>query len=413
MLRSVTRAWASIDCWRAAEMHIEIPRGDDDAVRSASVMVAGWSAAAGAGDCGWPEKTTCGLGSGGGSVCWAKASEAQATVATKIQNFMNPGLFAVCVGLCAAGIRRWTPLPRRFKQDHRAGRRDVQRVHLSGHGDAQQMIAGAANQIVQPGAFASQHEHGIGPEIVAVVIRRAALVEADAPEVALLEHFKGANQIDHAREAKMLGGSGRGLDGDGAQRGGTALGEQDAVDAGGFGGAQQRAQVLRVFDAVESQDQARFGAIEQVFHPEKPALPDHGNHSLVGSGAGQRVRASRGSVRTGTPAARQSAMISVRRRASPWVRRSRATQTWSNLPGSGTQRLLDRVEAVNGFHPIKFILAEGANPTDNGEVTGNFGSGGVRFRGKAGNRRWLGRKNSKNWYPGESSAVVLASERVL
>ena len=47
------------------------------AVRSASVMVAGWSAAAGAGDCGGPENTTCGLGSGGGSVCWAKVSEAQ------------------------------------------------------------------------------------------------------------------------------------------------------------------------------------------------------------------------------------------------------------------------------------------------------------------------------------------------
>ena len=298
-----------------------------------------------------------------------------------------------------AGIRRRTPLPHRFKQDHRACCRDVQRVHLSGHRDAQQMIACASNQIVQPGAFASQHKHGIGPEIVAVVIRRAALVQANAPEVALLEHFKGANQIDHAREAKMLGRSRRGLDGDGTERGGTALGEQDAVDAGGFGGSQQRAQVLRVFDAVESQHEAGFGAVEKVFHPEEPALPDHGNHSLVGSGAGDL-----GQGIAGLGAHRNPGRAGERHDLgqAAGIALGEALAGHGNvikLPGSGTQRLLDRVEAIDGFHPIKFILAEGANPTDNGEVTGNFGSGGVRFTRESGEPSMAGAQKLEKVVP--------------
>ena len=235
------------------------------------------------------------------------------------------------------------------------------------------MIAGAADQIVQPGTLAPQNKHGIGPEIVVVVIRGGALVQTDAPEVALLQHFKGANQIDHARQAEMLGSSRRGLDSDGAERGRPALGQQDSVDACSFGGAQQRAQVLRVFDAVESQHQAGFGALEEVFHAEKLALPDHCDHSLVGGGArdlGEGV-AGLGADRNARRSAEghnlgQAAGIAL---GEAFAGHANVVK----LPGSGTQRLLDRVEAVDGFHPIKFILAGAANPTDNGEVTGNSG----------------------------------------
>ena len=47
-----------------------------------------------------------------------------------------------------------------------------------------------------------------------------------------------------------------------------------------------------------------------------------------------------------------------------------------------SRRVLEAVapdKDPDGFHPIKFILAGAANPTDNGEVTGNRG-----FRGMVG-----------------------------
>jgi hypothetical protein len=48
----------------------------------------------------------------------------------------------------------------------------------------------------------------------------------------------------------MLLGSGRGFGGYGAERGGTALGHDYGIDAGAVGGTKERAEVLRVFDAV-------------------------------------------------------------------------------------------------------------------------------------------------------------------
>jgi hypothetical protein len=51
----------------------------------------------------------------------------------------------------------------------------------------------------------------------------------------------------------VLGGTGAGLDGDRAQRRRTPLGEYDAIHPRAVGHAQQSAQVLRVFHAVQSQ----------------------------------------------------------------------------------------------------------------------------------------------------------------
>jgi len=54
----------------------------------------------------------------------------------------------------------------------------------------------------------------------------------------------------------VLGCAGAGFDGDRAERGGAALGEQNAIDSGAVRHAQQGAEVLRVFHSVEGQEQA-------------------------------------------------------------------------------------------------------------------------------------------------------------
>jgi hypothetical protein len=82
----------------------------------------------------------------------------------------------------------------------------------------------------------------------------------------------------------MLSSSGGGFDSDRAEGCGAAFGEEDAVDAATFGGAEQGAQVLRVFDAVEGENEARLGTFKDVFEIEELPLADDGDDSLVGGG---------------------------------------------------------------------------------------------------------------------------------
>lgn len=191
--------------------------------------------------------------------------------------FRWPGFCGVCGAALAGG----------FEEDHRAGGRDIERRHLARHGDAQEVVAGAADQVVQTGPFSAKDDYSIGREVAAVVILGAALVESDYPEVICLEGFEGSDEIDDAGEAQVFGGSGRCLDRGGAERGGAAFGEEDAIDAGGFGSAKKSAKVLRVFHAVESEDKAGGRTGEEVFDFEERALADEGDDSLVSGGAGE------------------------------------------------------------------------------------------------------------------------------
>jgi hypothetical protein len=149
------------------------------------------------------------------------------------------------------------------------------------------VVAGAADEIVQAIAFASEDDYGIGREIVPVVTGSSALIEPYAPEVLLFELFEGADKVDHAGDADVFGGSGGGFHGGGADWGGAALGEEDAVDSGGIGSAEERAEILGVFDAVEGEQKAGFGSSEKVFEVEELARTNNGNNSLVAGGFGQ------------------------------------------------------------------------------------------------------------------------------
>ena len=72
-----------------------------------------------------------------------------------------------------------------------------------------------------------------------VVVGFAAFVESDDPEVVPLEFFEGADEIDDAGDAQVLGRAGAGFDGNGTEGRGTALGEHDAVNAGTVGDADR------------------------------------------------------------------------------------------------------------------------------------------------------------------------------
>jgi hypothetical protein len=177
-----------------------------------------------------------------------------------------------------------------FEEDDGAGGGDVEGTDASGHGNAQVVVAGAADEIVQARALAAEDDDEIAGEVELVVVSGATFVESDDPKVTGLEVFEDADQVDHADDAKVLGGAGAGFDGGGAQGRGAALGEDYAVDAGAIGHAEQSAEVLRVFDAIEGEDETGGGAgrwrSKQIFDGGKFLRADEGDDALVRGGLG-------------------------------------------------------------------------------------------------------------------------------
>ena len=139
---------------------------------------------------------------------------------------MNRGLSALLVldsaGACSERSmprKRWRRVSRcsgaalagGLVENNGSGGGDVERADAAGHGNAQQVIAGAADEIVEARAFAAEDDDEIAGEVEPVVVGFAALVETDDPEVLALELFEGADEVDDAGDAEVLGCAGAGL----------------------------------------------------------------------------------------------------------------------------------------------------------------------------------------------------------
>jgi hypothetical protein len=118
------------------------------------------------------------------------------------------------------------------------------------------VVAGTLDEVVEACAFAAEDEDAVAGEIEPIIVRFSALVEADDPEVLLFEFLERADEVDYAGYAEMFGCTSAGFYSNGAEWGGTALGEYDAIDSCAIGYAKQGAEVLRVFDTVKGEDEA-------------------------------------------------------------------------------------------------------------------------------------------------------------
>src|ERR1700756_2675183 len=85
---------------------------------------------------------------------------------------------AICLGAA---------LTERFVKHDGACGRGVERTDSASHRDTQEMIAGAADEVVEAGALAAQDKYAVTGEIELVVVRLAAFVEADNPKPLALE----------------------------------------------------------------------------------------------------------------------------------------------------------------------------------------------------------------------------------
>jgi RNA polymerase sigma-70 factor, ECF subfamily len=210
------------------------------------------------------------------------------------------------------------------------------------------VVAGAANQIMEAGAFTSEDNYGVGREVVLVVILRASFVESDAPDVALFQRLKGPDHIHDSRDAQVLCRAGRRLYSDRAEGGRAAFRKQNPVYSSGLGGAQQGAQVLRVFDTVEREDQTSLGTIEEVFETQKLALADDRHHSLMIGGARQPSQGFPGLLTrfdAGLPA-------KLKDPGEPLVVALASKANVFDGPRAGSQRFFHRVQAVEEFHSL-------------------------------------------------------------
>ena len=223
---------------------------------------------------------------------------------------------------------------------------------MASHGDAEEVVAGLFDEVVKTSSFAAEDEDAVGAEVKVHVVGGAALVETEDPNVVLLELLEGADEIGDAGDADVLGGPGGGF-GDGAGDGGrAALGENDAVDTSSVGGAEEGAEVVWVFDAVEGEEEAVLAVGfrgEEVFDGEELALADDGEDALVGVGAGEAgelVARLDGDTDFGGSAEFDEAFEAV-------VTALAGYADVIELAGAGADGLLNWVEAVENFHPSK------------------------------------------------------------
>ena len=77
-----------------------------------------------------------------------------------------------------------------FVEDDGPGGGDIEGADGPGHGNREEIVAGAAHEIVEPGALAAKDNNEIAGEIELVVCGGAAFVQTNDPQVAALEFFE-------------------------------------------------------------------------------------------------------------------------------------------------------------------------------------------------------------------------------
>jgi hypothetical protein len=218
------------------------------------------------------------------------------------------------------------------------------------------MVAGAADEIVQPGAFAAQDHYKVAGQVELVVVGCAALVQSDDPEVVALQVFQRTYKINHAGDAKVLGRAGAGFDGNSAERGRPALGQYHAVDSGAIGNPEQSAEILRIFDAIEREDEA-CGVwacrrrIKQIFNGERFLRADERDNALVRGRLGhsrELLARFRADADAGIAALRDEALQAV-------VLALAGNQYVIEAAAAGLEGFLDWMQAVENVH-IKIVV---------------------------------------------------------
>src|ERR1700679_1936729 len=101
-----------------------------------------------------------------------------------------------------------------FGHEYCARYGDVERAYAARHRDAEEVVAGALDEVMEAGAFAAEDQADVLAEVEVGVVGGAAFVEAYDPDVVLLHGFEGASDVDDLGDANVLAGASGGFCGD-------------------------------------------------------------------------------------------------------------------------------------------------------------------------------------------------------
>ena len=158
-----------------------------------------------------------------------------------------------------------------------------------------------------------------------------------------MEVGQGTREIRDRDKDEVLDGAGRGLDRRCRDRCRATDREDDPVDAGRLGTAQEAAHVVRVLERVEGQDEGTLAAIEgahdDLVQRAPPPRRDDESHTLMSVEAGQRGQRAAFDLDDGDPQGRRVQDQRIERRAP-----GRHDEEPARL-ASSRERLLDRAPA--------------------------------------------------------------------
>ena len=144
---------------------------------------------------------------------------------------------------------------------------------------------------MQPLALRAQNQRAIHVVVEGVVGLLAALVEANGPDVALLQLLYRTRDVRNFCYGQMLARSGGGLCDRASDCRCAALGDDNTVGSGGVGRAHEGAEVVRVFNAIENEDERILAALGADYVVEVAVLfrRSHGHDALMSRSPGHLV----------------------------------------------------------------------------------------------------------------------------
>lgn len=143
-----------------------------------------------------------------------------------------------------------------LEEDHAGGNGNIEGLDWAHGGKRNDKIATLAREFMESTAFTSHNDPG-GRSVIHVRVRFVRrFIQTNKPITRFLEIFHGAREIRDPGDGQVREGPGRSTRDRVRQASGTALGDNDAVDASGQGGANNRAEIVGVLDTVEKNEEA-------------------------------------------------------------------------------------------------------------------------------------------------------------
>src|SRR5690606_27169574 len=167
----------------------------------------------------------------------------------------------------------------------------VERGDGPAHGDAHELVAALPRELAEAVALGADHEDTAVRRGLDRVERGLAFArEAEDLEALVVERLEGAREVDHAGDRGVLDGASGGAAHHARDAGAPPRGEDDAVGAERDGAADDGAEVVRIGDLVERDEERALGrAGEELLQREVGELGRERDHPLVAESLGELV----------------------------------------------------------------------------------------------------------------------------